>query len=237
MPTDATFLSRERLAGYEPDALDRARIVVVGAGALGQNAVLALALSGVRTLVVVDPDAFEDSNRTRSPYYQAGAAKARAVAEGFLRTATHPDPEAYFHVGLVQEVGDLLAGGLAAAWFPTAIVSAVDSNRARTYLAQLGRRFAVPLVEAGFDGADIGVSVVSNNPYRGSAPVIRCTSCIRCWAIAPGPGRARVPRASGQPEVAGSAGSSDSRRPRSGRSRLRELSRNAPRSSSGRPRR
>lgn len=161
--TEPSFLSRERLAGYEPDALDAARIVVVGAGATGQNLVLALALSGVRTLVVVDPDAFEDSNRTRSPFYRAGAPKARAVAEGFLRTASHPEPEAYFHVGLVQEVGDLLAGGLTAEWSPTAIVSAVDSNRARAYLAQLCRRFAVPLVEAGFDGADIGVSVVSNN--------------------------------------------------------------------------
>lgn len=33
--TDPTFLARERLAGYEPEALDAARVVVVGAGALG----------------------------------------------------------------------------------------------------------------------------------------------------------------------------------------------------------
>jgi len=171
--TDPTWLARERLAGYDPTALGSARIVVIGAGALGQNAVLALALSGVRTLVVVDPDTFEASNRTRSPFYKMDAPKAQAVAEGFLRTATHPEAQAFFHAGMVQEVGDLVTGGLEKSWFPTAIVSAVDSNQGRAYLAQLCRRFAVPLVEAGFDGADIGVCVVSNHREIVGEP---------CWA-------------------------------------------------------
>ncbi|NUQ16423.1 MAG: ThiF family adenylyltransferase [Flavobacteriales bacterium] len=171
--TDGSFLSRERLAGYDPKALAEARIVVVGAGALGQNAVLSLALSGVGTIVVVDPDSFEDSNRTRSPYYRAREGKAQAVAEGFLKSATALGARAYWHRGLVQEVGDLLAGGSDGQSRPHAVLSAVDSNRARLYLAKLCRRFGVPLVEAGFDGPEIGVCVVSNHPALLREP---------CWA-------------------------------------------------------
>ncbi|MBI4438188.1 ThiF family adenylyltransferase [Candidatus Uhrbacteria bacterium] len=173
--TDPSFLSRERLAGYDPHVLSGTRVALVGAGALGQNAALALALSGVRTLIVVDPDAFEESNRTRSPFYQKDAPKAPAVAEGFLRSATHPGAEAYHHLGLVQAVGDLLAGARGP-WYPHALISAVDSNETRAYLSELCRRSRLPLVEAGFEGPQLAVTVIANHPGIPDEP---CWGCGR----------------------------------------------------------
>ena len=41
------LFSRERLAGYDPEIMKATRMLIVGAGALGQNTALNLALAGV----------------------------------------------------------------------------------------------------------------------------------------------------------------------------------------------
>ena len=80
--------SREMLAGYDPEILHGGTVLVVGAGAGGQNLLQNLALSGVGEIRIVDHDHFEEHNRTRSPLYptdilpaEGGAGKARLVAE------------------------------------------------------------------------------------------------------------------------------------------------------------
>ncbi len=165
IPTTDHF-SRERLAGYEPEILFGSRVALIGAGALGQNAALAMALSGVGTLAIVDYDDFEPSNRTRSPFFVADAPKADAVARGFLALATAPRSRAYFYQGKVQEVGDLLI-----TWADV-VVSAVDSQVGRGYLAERCRLLHTPFVEAGFDGLNLSISVFRNHDEN--EPCWRC---------------------------------------------------------------
>lgn len=158
--------SRERLAGYNPTTLASARVAVVGAGALGQNALLCLALSGVGEVAIVDYDQFEESNRTRSPFFVPGAPKARAVGEGWLRMATAAEPRAWAFDGAVQEFGDLVVQ------WADIVVAAVDRPSARAYLAERCRLHRRPLVEAGFVGHTLSLSAFRNQ--SDDEPCWRC---------------------------------------------------------------
>ncbi len=72
------------IAWWDQDKLAAARILVVGAGALGNEVLKNLALLGVGTVHIVDFDEIEESNLTRSVLFRSrdrGRPKAEAAAE------------------------------------------------------------------------------------------------------------------------------------------------------------
>lgn len=166
--------SRARLAGYEPERLDAA-VLVVGAGALGQNTALNLALSGVRELRVIDADRFEAHNRTRSPLYPVGGdtglPKAPSTAAALARIATHERAVVRFADAWIEELGAAVFDGVAV------VVSCVDALRARAYLADRCALLGLPLVEAGFEGPEVSLAVF---PVGDPA----ATACWRCGGSA-----------------------------------------------------
>jgi len=161
------LFSRERLAGYDPSLLRGATVLLVGAGALGNNVALALSLAGVGELLVVDPDVFEVSNATRSPFFVAGAAKAAAVASAFVRTSLLPTASASFAGSVIESLGD--APFLQA----DVVISAVDQQTIRAYISEQASMTGTPLVEGGFDGHRLSVSVFSNS-VPSESPCWRC---------------------------------------------------------------
>ncbi len=160
--------SRARLAGYDPDRLD-AVVLVVGMGASGQNTALNLALAGIRELRVVDADRFEQHSRTRSPLFPPGAGdgvpKATATAAALARVATHPDALVRFADARIEELGAAIFDEV------DVVVSCVDAKRARAYLADRCSALGLPLVEAGFQGAEVNLAVfpAGRAPARGVA--------------------------------------------------------------------
>ncbi|MGH9181941.1 MAG: HesA/MoeB/ThiF family protein, partial [Acidimicrobiales bacterium] len=164
--------SRARLAGYDPDLLANAKVLIVGVGALGQNLAQDLALSGVGGLAVVDDDDFEPHNATRSPLYpnraeQAarGLAKAVNVAHRLAQIMTARVPVVWWRRAMVQEIGD------AAMVWADVVCSAVDNPAARAYLAERCRIVGRPLVEAGFEGQALNLGVFE---ARAGAACYRC---------------------------------------------------------------
>ena len=77
--------SRLRLiAWWDQERLARAKILVVGAGALGNEVLKNLALLGIGTTYVVDFDTIEPSNLARSVLFRVadrGRSKAEVAAE------------------------------------------------------------------------------------------------------------------------------------------------------------
>jgi sulfur carrier protein ThiS adenylyltransferase len=67
--------------------LSRFRVGIAGAGGLGSNCAVALARSGVGTLVIADYDVIEESNLNRQYYFtdQIGEMKTTALKENIRR--------------------------------------------------------------------------------------------------------------------------------------------------------
>src|SRR5690554_4196160 len=75
------------IAWWEQEKLTAARILVVGAGALGNEVLKNLALLGVGSVHIVDFDEIEGSNLSRSVLFRSrdrGRSKAEAAAEAVM---------------------------------------------------------------------------------------------------------------------------------------------------------
>lgn len=189
MATDDPF-SRERAAGYDPTLLSTAKVLLVGAGALGQNLALDLALSGVGTLAVVDFDHFEEHNITRSPLFptpleqaRLGLGKAVTVAHALRRLATAPNAHVLYSTHPVQTLGL----GVFAQF--DVVVSAVDSDLARAHLSEACLLARVPLVMGGFDGSALNYTLHTNASttgpcWRCSNPAVTDAHALSCTAVA-----------------------------------------------------
>jgi molybdopterin/thiamine biosynthesis adenylyltransferase len=173
------IFSRERLAGYEPERLAQSVALIVGAGALGQNVALNLALSGVGEIRIVDRDEFEPHNRTRSPLFplpeeqaRYGLDKSRAVAVKLRPLMTAARPLVRYARAWIQALGDGAFKDV------SVILACVDKPSARAYLSDKARLHGIPLIEAGFDAADISLSCFP--AVRGQeahdAPCWRCAN-------------------------------------------------------------
>jgi adenylyltransferase/sulfurtransferase len=91
-PQDDRF-HRFRLIGWWDQArLAQARVLVVGAGALGNEIIKNLALLGVRRLFIADLDRVENSNLSRSVLYR-GSDQGRFKAETAARAARNLYPD------------------------------------------------------------------------------------------------------------------------------------------------
>lgn len=105
------FDRQQRIAWWDQEKLFEARVLVVGAGALGNEVLKNLALLGVGHLLIIDFDTIEDSNLSRTVLFRAGdavdgASKALIAAER-VRTL-NPNPQAVvqaIHGNVVWELG------------------------------------------------------------------------------------------------------------------------------------
>jgi adenylyltransferase/sulfurtransferase len=169
----AMDMSREEAAGYDVSTLAAAKVLVVGAGALGQSLTSILALSQVGELSLVDFDVFEPSNATRSPFFPTEADRARfgrhkaAIVANKLRALTFwsDRPRIQYACTHLQSLGDAPFRDV------SVVVSAVDEDGSREYMSALCRRYGVPLVEGGFGGPHASYAVFQNAP---GDPCWRC---------------------------------------------------------------
>ena len=103
--------ARNALSGGTRPGFSTSRVLVVGAGALGNEVLKNLALLGVGHVIVIDFDVVEDSNLSRSVLFRTcdaaeGASKARIAAE--RSRAMNPHPHAIvkgIHGDAVWELG------------------------------------------------------------------------------------------------------------------------------------
>lgn len=109
----AFFDRQERIAWWDQSRLARARILVVGAGALGNEVLKNLSLLGVGRLLVIDLDHIEESNLSRAVLFRAADARTGApkaeVAAGRARRL-NPQPGAVVRAMQGDVVWELGAG-------------------------------------------------------------------------------------------------------------------------------
>ncbi|MEZ5939777.1 MAG: ThiF family adenylyltransferase [Planctomycetaceae bacterium] len=175
-PEPEDRFSRFRLIGWwDQDRLRRAKVLVIGAGALGNELIKNLALLGVGNVLVADLDRIENSNLSRSVLYRAedcGKSKAQTAAERARHIFPEMNTQSFdgnivFDLGLgVYRWADVILGGL-------------DNREARVAINQAAARTG----KVWIDGAIERLSGVARVFDPISGPCYECTMSEIDWKM------------------------------------------------------
>ncbi len=138
--------SRMRLiAWWDQEKLRNAKVLVVGAGALGNEVLKNFALLGVGTIFLIDMDHIEASNLTRSVLFRAedtGEAKSEIAAKRV--TELNPD------VTVNPIVGNVLTDiGVGLVKEVDVVIGCLDNREARLWVNRLCWKANTPWVDGG----------------------------------------------------------------------------------------
>ena len=151
------------------------RLLVVGAGALGNEILKNAALLGFRKVVVVDLDRIEESNLSRTILYRdqdIGEFKAEAAAKAYRALARD---------ALVQPlVADIVHGcGLGLFDWSDVVLAGLDNREARLWINRSAWKVNRPWI----DGAIEGINGVVRAFLPGVPPCYECTLGEVDWKL------------------------------------------------------
>lgn len=163
---EGRFARLEAIEWWDQSRLTNATVLVVGAGALGNEVIKNLALLGIGRLVIVDRDRVELSNLTRSVLFRESDA-GQPKAECAVRAARHLYPGLRAHALTGNVLADVGLG-----WFRHAqvVVGALDNREARVFVNAACARVGRPWLDGGIE--------VLHGVVRGFAPP--ATACYEC---------------------------------------------------------
>jgi molybdopterin/thiamine biosynthesis adenylyltransferase len=168
--------SRLRLISWwDQEKIAKCRLLVVGAGALGNEILKNAALLGFTQVVVVDLDRIEESNLSRAVLYRSedvGRFKAEAAACAYRSL----QPDATVH----PVVANVVHGcGLGLFEWSNVIVAGLDNREARLWINRSAWKVNRPWI----DGAIEGINGVVRVFLPGVAPCYECTLGEVDWAL------------------------------------------------------
>jgi adenylyltransferase/sulfurtransferase len=168
--------SRFRLIPWwDQTKLQAARVLVIGAGALGNEILKNLVLLGFERIVVVDLDKIEESNLSRTILYRSsdvGSFKADVAARSVKALA----PEAKVKALVANVVQDC---GLGLFAWSDVIIAGLDNREARLWINRCAWKMNKPWI----DGAIEGINGVARVFVAGSAPCYECTLGETDWKL------------------------------------------------------
>ncbi len=143
---DSNRYSRLQLIGWwDQERIAAAKILVVGAGALGNEVLKNLALLGLGHVYVIDFDEIQGSNLSRSVLFRAeheGLAKASVAAS--MAGQLNPDCE------IVPVVGNVLSEiGLGLIRDVNLVICCVDNREARLWINRMCWKSSTPWIDGG----------------------------------------------------------------------------------------
>jgi molybdopterin/thiamine biosynthesis adenylyltransferase len=172
---EGRFSRFELISWWDQKRLRGAKVLVIGAGALGNEIVKNLALLGIGRILVADMDRIENSNLSRSVLFRqtdAGRYKAEVACES--AQAIYPDIMAHPFVGNI--VYDL---GWGAYFWADVILGGLDNREARVAINQAAAFAGKPWIDGAIEVLN-GVARVFN-PAAGAC--YECTMSEVDWKI------------------------------------------------------
>ena len=172
---DDRFSRLRLIPWWDQEKIQSANVLVVGAGALGNEVLKNLALLGFVKIVVVDMDFIETSNLSRSVLFRAsdvGSSKVQAIARGYKDLL----PEATVLPLLANVMQDC---GLGLFAWADLILAGLDNREARLWINRAAWKVGRPWI----DGAIEGINGVARVFLPGQPPCYECTLGETDWAI------------------------------------------------------
>lgn len=157
---DDRFDSLRLIPWWDQQRLASAKVLVVGAGALGNEAIKNLTLLGVGNIAIVDMDSIESSNLSRSVLFrQQDAGQPKAVVAATSAKEIDPNVNVIaLHQNVISSVG--------LGWFADAdcVLGCLDNREARLWVNRCCWHTGTPWIDAGIQEIS-GVVQVFKPPH------------------------------------------------------------------------
>ncbi len=154
---------QRRISWIDMDGISSSKVLVVGAGALGNETVKNLVLSGFRDITLIDMDDIVTSNLSRCLFFRDSDVKKGMKADIVADRAKSlsPNVEVKPIVGKVQDLED---------WNFDIILGCMDNISARLHVNSHACYHKIPYVDGATDGMNGKLHVVLPG-----TPCIQCT--------------------------------------------------------------
>jgi adenylyltransferase/sulfurtransferase len=172
---DGDRFDRFKLIGWWDQArLSRARVLVVGAGALGNEIVKNLALLGVGNVLIADMDRIENSNLSRSVLYRErdnGTLKAAAAANA-AKDIYPAIKSRHFNGNVVHDLG------LGVFRWADVVIGGLDNREARLAINRNCWKVNRPWIDGAIESIDGSARV-----FVPDGPCYECTMSQNDWKL------------------------------------------------------
>jgi adenylyltransferase/sulfurtransferase len=174
LPPDERYSRHSLIDWWNQDKLTRAKVLVVGAGALGNEVLKNLALIGVGSITVIDFDTVSITNLTRSVLFRESDVNQPKV-EVARRRILEINPD--ISVRAIQ--GDLEFDlGIGNVREHDIIIGCLDSVNARWAINNMAYRAGIPWINGGIGVVNGEISFFDPNT---DAACYECTITDRMW--------------------------------------------------------
>jgi adenylyltransferase/sulfurtransferase len=163
---EGRFARFEAIEWWDQLLLQKSRVLVVGAGALGNEVIKNLALLGIGNVVIADMDKIELSNLSRSILFRESD-EGKSKAECAAQMAKNIYPEMCVRPFTGNVLADL---GLGYFRWADVVIGALDNREARVFVNSACARVSRPWIDGGIE--------VLHGIVRGFAPP--ATACYEC---------------------------------------------------------
>lgn len=169
--TDSRTARQELITWWDQSKLKNSHVLVVGAGALGNEIVKNLALVGVGKISIVDMDIIELSNLSRCVFFREsddGLYKSEVLAREAARL--NPEIETIAYTCSVQELGDAFMEQF------ILVIAGLDNREARVWLGSALRRVGKVWIDGAIEGLQGKVQT-----FVPDGPCYACTMSANDW--------------------------------------------------------
>ena len=158
------FDRQRRIEWVDMKGIGSARVLVAGAGALGNEVVKNLVLAGFRDIDIIDMDDIVPSNLSRCLFFRQSDVKQGMKSDIVASRASELDPDANVRsiVGKIQDLDD---------WHYDILIGCLDNILARMHLNATACGYGIPYVDGATDGMMGKIQVVLQG-----RPCLQCAS-------------------------------------------------------------
>lgn len=145
--TEGRYDRQQLITWWDQSRLQRSRVLVVGAGALGNEIAKNLALLGIGTIELIDMDTVERTNLARCVLFRENDER-RPKAEVAAEAVAHLNPDV-IATARVGNVLDLPLGRLADF---DLVIGGLDNREARAWVNQACRKLGLTWIDGAIEG-------------------------------------------------------------------------------------
>jgi adenylyltransferase/sulfurtransferase len=145
---DDRYHRQSLITWWDQARVARSRILVIGAGALGNEILKLLSLIGVGATLVYDPDRIERSNLSRSVLFRE-ADEGHPKAEVAVRRMAELNPDARGHARCDNAIA---TAGLGVFLWADVVIGAVDNREARVFINSACARTRRTWIDGAIEG-------------------------------------------------------------------------------------